>query len=264
METETITRNYVQDLKDSVLPLREKLASNKIYNAIKEVDDLQVFMEHHVFAAWDFMSLLKAMQIEHTNTCIPWNPKGNPIVRRYINDIVLGTESALLPDGTVTSHFELYIKAMEQWGADTSKIQKFVKNTSLGESIEKALMDSDAPPSSQRFVAHTWNTIINGEPHQIAASFLYGREAIIPNSFIKMIEQINDGNNEEEDYLVTYLKLNNREEKEIRKPVADILISELCGNDDKKWEEAKLAVKNALEHRIEFWNSIHKHILLKK
>ena len=264
MSTEIINKSRLDELKEAVLPIREKLAGNKIYNAIKEIDDLQVFLEHHVFAVWDFMSLLKAMQIEHTGVSIPWNPRGNAVARRYINDLVLGLESALLPDGTVGSHFELYVRAMEQWGADTTAINEFVRRTSLGESVERALADSDAPPASQRFVANTWHTIIHTEPHQIAASFLFGREAIIPDSFIKMIEQINEDNHEEQDMLVAYLKLNNQEEQDIRKPVADTLLIELCGTDEKKWEEAKQAVINALEHRIEFWNAIHKHILLKK
>ena len=262
--TETLSKSSLDYLKDSVKPIREKLAANKIYQAIKEIDDLQIFMEHYVFAVWDFMSLLKAMQIEHTCVSIPWNPSGNAVVRRYINDLVLGLESAQLPNGSVGSHFELYVKAMEQWGANTAPINEFIRRTTIGESVEKALSDSDVPPASQRFVANTWHTIINAEPHQIAASFLFGRESIIPDSFINMIEQINEGNNKEDDILVGYLKLNNQEEQDIRKPVADLLLTELCGNDEKKWEEAKAAVVNALEHRIEFWNSIHKHILLKK
>ena len=76
-------------LQTEIQPLRDKIIHHPIYDEIRTIDDLKVFMEHHVFAVWDFMSALKVMQQKLTSIHIPWIPKGNPNTRFLINSIVL-------------------------------------------------------------------------------------------------------------------------------------------------------------------------------
>ena len=80
-----------------------------------------------MFAVWDFMSLLKALQNQLTCTKIPWMPTGDPELRHFINEIVLGEESDVDQNGEYFSHFEMYTNAMRSCGADTSSIEQIVQ-----------------------------------------------------------------------------------------------------------------------------------------
>jgi hypothetical protein len=99
-------------IKDAIAPLRETIIQHLLYRRIQHIDDIRLFMQYHVFAVWDFMSLLKSLQNRLTCTTIPWMPAGNAATRFLINEIVTGEESDLAPNGARTSHFELYLQAM--------------------------------------------------------------------------------------------------------------------------------------------------------
>ena len=112
----------IEKIKKTIEPLRQEIINHKVYSAIKDIDDLKVFMQFHVYAVWDFMSLLKTLQGNLTCTSVPWFPKGTADTRYLINEIVVGEESDVDLNGIRKSHFELYLDAMKQCGADTSKI----------------------------------------------------------------------------------------------------------------------------------------------
>ena len=42
--------------------LSEKLEEHALFSRIDSLDDLRFFMRYHVYAVWDFMSLLKKLQ----------------------------------------------------------------------------------------------------------------------------------------------------------------------------------------------------------
>jgi Conserved hypothetical protein len=74
------------------------------------------------------MSLIKYLQYTIAPTLYPWTPKGEGDVRRFINELVLEEESdeTNIP-GEYSSHFELYHRAMEEIGADTSASKAFIE-----------------------------------------------------------------------------------------------------------------------------------------
>src|SRR5258706_2343007 len=123
---------YIERIKITTEPLRQQIINHKVYSVINYNDDLKVFMQYHVFAVWDFMSLLKSLQNNLTCTSVPWFPKGSADTRHLINEIVVGEESDVDSFGKRKSHFELYLDAMRQCGAGTSQIENFItvlKNT---------------------------------------------------------------------------------------------------------------------------------------
>ena len=109
-----------------IAPLQEEIVTHPLYTHIQRPADLHRFMEHHVFAVWDFMSLLKALQIKLTGTSLPWVPVGDPEIRYLINEIVLAEETDLDLDGKRRSHFEMYLNAMCDAGASTKEIDEFI------------------------------------------------------------------------------------------------------------------------------------------
>ncbi len=147
----------ITKLKNEIEPLRAQLIAHPLYHNINSIDDLHVFMQHHIFAVWDFMSLLKALQQNLTCTTLPWMPVGNANTRYLINEIVTGEESDVDHTGERTSHFELYLKAMEQAGCDASAMLSLFKQLSIYPNVTDALANADMPVAARAFVTTTWN-----------------------------------------------------------------------------------------------------------
>src|ERR1700748_2291247 len=135
--------------------LRTQLLDHPIYAEVASVTDLRRFMEDHVFAVWDFMSLVKRLQRDLTCTTVPWFPADNARAARLINDIVIGEETDVDPDGSYVSHLDLYLRAMGDIGASTRQFDRFRALVLVGVPVEVALAQIGAPPHVQAFVAHT-------------------------------------------------------------------------------------------------------------
>jgi hypothetical protein len=100
------------------------LLQHSLYAKVKTIEDLQSFLENHVFAVWDFMSL-KALQSKLT-VRQPWFATANPETRYLINEIVVAEESDLTIDGRRQSHYEMYIEAMKDCGQVLWKLKVFL------------------------------------------------------------------------------------------------------------------------------------------
>ena len=166
--------------------LRAQLLDHPVYAEVASVEDLRRFMEDHVFAVWDFMSLLKRLQQDLTCTKVPWFPAENARAARLINDIVIGEETDVDPDGSYVSHLDLYLRAMADVGASTRQFDTFRSLARVGTSVEAAMVRTGVPPHVQAFVAHTMTLAQSGSTEEVLAAFFYGREDIIPEMFSRL------------------------------------------------------------------------------
>lgn len=235
---------------------RSVLVNHPLYNKIDSIDAIQRFMETHVFAVWDFMSLLKRLQLELTCATIPWVPVGNPITRRLINEIVFGEESDVDQNGQAVSHFELYLRAMEDIGADTRAITSFIKQLKQGESWKNAIVNSGASQAAVQFVRNTMDCVENAPIHVVAGVFTYGREDLIPDMFISIVRELSEKGHSGAQTLVYYLERHIEIDGDEHGPMALQMIYELCEGDSTKKQESIHAAKQALESRIELWDAI--------
>ena len=247
---------FIEKLRSDLAPVRAQLISHPVYASIKTLNDLQVFMEYHVFAVWDFMSLLKSLQKNLTCVDIPWVPKGSAQTRYLINEIVLGEESDVDANGIRTSHFELYLQAMKQTGGNIKPITLLLDGIRSGLSLNQCLLQEDIPAASGAFVKNTFSVINANKAHVQAAVFTFGREDLIPGMFISFVNELNKQTENKVDILKYYLERHIEVDGDHHSHLGYKMTAELCGDDPRKWEEATIAVKDALLHRIALWNGI--------
>jgi hypothetical protein len=246
----------IAKLNLEIEPLREQLINHPLYKNITTIAGLQVFMEHHVFAVWDFMSLLKSLQQKLTCVTLPWVPVGNANTRYLINEIVTGEESDIDEQGNRTSHFELYLKAMQQAGCNEEAITTLLNEIKDGLPVGEALKAEPITTAASNFVQHTFD-VINRTPAYIqAAVFTFGREDLIPSMFINMVKEISLQFPGKVDTLIYYLERHIEVDGDHHSQLAYQMTAELCGDNDQHWQQATQAVKQALQARIDFWDGI--------
>ncbi len=250
----------LERLQQSLRPLRAQLFKHEVYQSIKTQDGLRTFMEHHVFAVWDFMSLLKALQICLTGVTVPWTPQGDRNARRLIIEIVLEEESDEDGEGGYISHFELYRAAMAQCGADTSRIDAFVGRLRRKEPVLEALESACVPEAARAFVRTTWRIIESGSTHAIAAAFALGREDLIPDMFRSLVLDLERCFPGQWDLLRRYLERHIHLDEEHHLPLALEMLAVLCGDDQEKWREAEQTTEEALNARLTLWDQVVKQI----
>ncbi len=252
----------INTLNEAIEPNRQKLVNHSLYKSITSLEDIKKFTEHHVFAVWDFMSLLKSLQQHLTCVNLPWIPTQNPKTRRFINEIVFAEESDVDANGKTLSHYEMYLEAMSQIEADTSIVGEFLELLKSGERVSQALIKLDLPQSVQDFVNFTFDVIKTNKPHVIAAVFTFGREDLIPDMFIEIVKGL--GENQSIDKLVYYLERHIELDGDEHGPLSLNMVEELCGNDDYKWQEAIEYSQKALSHRIALWDGVQHEIKMKR
>lgn len=249
-------------INSSIRPQKELLLNHPLYSRVRSIDDLRHFLEGHVYAVWDFMSLLKALQSKLTCTSTPWLPVGNPEVRYLINEIVLAEETDLSIEGKRQSHYEMYIDAMKACGADIVEIEDFLENVVTTQNIFVSIKQSTLHDSIKAFLDFTFTVIEQGKPHEIAAAFTFGREDLIPSMFTEILRNFKENFPEVNlDKLIYYFERHIELDADEHGPMAMQMIDELCGNDSQKWKEVEQISVEALNKRIGLWNAIEENIL---
>ena len=271
----------IQQLKESIDPVRHRLIEHPIYRAVQTPAALRIFMEYHVYAVWDFMSLLKALQQSLTCVDVPWVPRGNANTRFLINEIVVGEESDVDEQGRRVSHFELYLRAMREAGASVEEISRFVGAVSAGRRkvvvaagaqgsvaadmpagvaaaqvvVREAITGLVPQKAVRKFLDFTFDTVFSGEVSRIAAVFTFGREDLIPDLFLPIVQELSKekpGFETFRYYLERHIEVDGGHHSHL----AMEMLEELCGDDAIKWSLAGDAARAALEARIVLWDGV--------
>ena len=248
-------------LPNRINQIREELLAHPLYNTLQSAEDLKVFMESHVIAVWDFMSLLKALQIHLSCVRLPWIPKGDRHSRRLINQIVLEEESDLDFDGKPSSHFEMYVDAMHAFGASTDRINAFISYLRSGSSISESAVKSSFTSAEKDFVSFSLEIAEGGDLPSIAGAFTIGREDLIPDLFTSMVRGLNENSRELDlDRFIYYLERHIELDSGEHGPMAERMLSEICGDDPSKWARCHEAGARALTLRKGLWDDIYQKI----
>ena len=247
-------------LVEAAAPRIAALAAHPVWASLRDHASLVRFMETHVYCVWDFMSQLKSLQALTTGG-MPWRPVGDPRVRRLVNEIVLAEESDRLPDGRVAAHFELYLAAMDDAGASTAVVRRFLAALPTGgvaggwaAAVRAAATAAGVPAAAAAFMDTTFAVIDRGRPWEIAAAFGIGREQAIPDMFAATLAAV--GREASCGLFAEYLERHVELDGDEHGPMMLELIDALCGRDESRWLEAGAAAIAALDARERLWTAL--------
>lgn len=243
---------------EHILPLQEELSRHPVYEALRTIEDLRVFMTHHVFSVWDFMSLVKYLQQRITPIEVPWIPRGDPQLRYFINQLVLEEESDTASgEGGILvygSHFEYYCNAMSEIGADGRMPREFL-DLVREKGVDDALYADLVPLPARCFSETTFGLIGEDKSHQVAAALAVGRERVIPDMFRRFLREMHV-NESQAPAFHYYLKRHVRLDEDFHGPLSLRLLETLCAGDPAKIEEAETAAEESICARIRFWDGV--------
>jgi hypothetical protein len=246
-------------LRNTIAPVRAALLSHPIYSAVDTLPRLRHFMAHHVFAVWDFMCLAKRLQRDLTSLDTIWLPPARPSLARFINSIVLGEESDIDPDGHAASHYDLYLTAMEEVGAPTRATRQFLSLLQHGIPVDHSLVAVGVLPSVRTFVNATLRTVECGSTIEVLASFLFGREDLIPEMFMLLLPRWAES--QQARGFAYYVERHIELDGDDHGPAGLRALAEMAGNDPVIWETASRAAEAAITARIDLWNGVYAELL---
>ncbi|USE35917.1 DUF3050 domain-containing protein [Endozoicomonas sp. SCSIO W0465] len=246
---------FAKDLR----PLQEQLFNHAIYQKIDSLEKLSIFMEAHVFTVWDFMSLAKRLQLEFTSMQLPWAPVPDVRSARFINEIILYEETDKDLNGIPMSHLEMYLAAMREVSADTSKIEQVIYSIKTGVPWQQALVVAEVPEYIQAFVSDTLKVAQYGSLTEVTSYFLFGREDAIPGMFSSLLNHW-DIPQESVPAMTYYLNRHIDLDGNEHGPAAEGLLKQ-CINGNKTAEaSAVVMAKEAISSRIRFWDGLEKQL----
>jgi len=253
--------SQIARIQTVIEPLRQEIINHKVYSVINDIEDLKIFMQYHVYAVWDFMSLLKSLQIGLTSTTTPWFPVGNANTRYLINEIVTGEESDVDGNGIRKSHYEMYLEAMNQCGADTTAVNKFTDALKATGSFDTAYKTADVPKEAREFMDFSFEVIDGKLSHLQSAAFTFGREDLIPNMFVSIVRDLNQKFPGELSLIKYYLERHIEVDGDHHSHLALEMTAELCGENEAYWKAAEEISLGALQQRINLWNGVYDEIV---
>lgn len=235
---------------DELGRVRARLARHPVHLAVRDGAGLLTFMQHHGVCVLDFMSLLKRLQLELTGVGVPWTPPARGELAHFVNRLVLDEETDAAFGPHPTSHYEWYLAAMDEVGADSGPLRRLEAELRRGVAPLAALRASDLPAASVDFACTTFE--LAAQPvHVVAAVFFHGREELIPELFLPLVRALR-ASGTPCDLFVRYLERHVELDGEDHGPLAERLLAELPGDP----AEARAAALRALRAREALWDAI--------
>jgi hypothetical protein len=233
--------------------------------SIKTMTDVRCFTRHHVWAVWDYMSLLKRLQRDLSCVKVPWVPSGAPgALTSLVTTIVQTEECDDTPwHGVKLSHYELYLQAMLALGVHSNAIRYATYATqSTGSFCRLSAIRAGAPHRAVDFARHNIDVATSGDLVEVAASFALGREDLIPDMFVQLLDGLPRGGDTygaprgDPSVLKFYFQRHVDLDGGVHGSLALDLLCRLCGEDPHNWDIAEEAALDALEHRRLLWDGV--------
>ncbi len=244
----------------STRTLREQLLQHSVYQLVASPEALRLFMQDHSFAVLDFMWLLKRLQREFTSYEHPWTPPASPQLTRFVNEIVLGEESDADGHGGYCSHFELYLRAMQECSAPTSAISRMMQSLANGHSVRQSLTYAGIGDHVAEFVQFNADLASSGSVTQVVASFCFGREDIIPEMFQRLLDQF-AARGLQVPALEFYIRRHIELDEGHHGPLSRQMINSVCTTPE-RISEAITAARTAIALRIRLWDGVVRQLQL--
>ncbi len=246
----------VCDIQASLEEERQSLLNHPLYEQLIDVDSLRIFMEHHVWAVYDFMCMAKRLQSAFTTTSFPWKPPRVPELARLMNEIILGEESDVRPDGSASSHLELYLEAMEEVGASTTPIKRFLQALDAGRTWQGSLQNCGAPKAGTQFAQETLQAVENESLAFIAGAFTFGRENLLPDLFLQFVRHLDQSHPGKFLDLVYYFQRHIEVDGEEHGPLAIKMLEKTVEAGQGTAVDAFEGAQAELVKRCSLWDSI--------
>jgi Protein of unknown function (DUF3050) len=235
--------------------IRQRMVEHPVFTAIRDIHSLRIFMEAHVFAVWDFMSLVKRLQRDLTCIDVPWQPPRDRQAAQLINQIVLGEETDTGPTGEPVSHLDLYLGAMREVGANTASFELFQTTLEGGAALAEAFDRAAVAPFVREFTGNTLQIAGRAPLLTVMASFFYGREDVIPRMFSHLLEQWRIGT-DQAPMFVYYLKRHIEVDSDQHGPAAQAILAAATAGDPLRELEVLGAARQSIEARIKLWDGL--------
>ena len=149
---------------------------------------------------------------------------------------------------------------MHQMGANTKPIYALIKAIYAGKSIEQAIDQSNIPENIQIFLKYTFDIAQHAPAHVKAAVFTFGREDLIPDMFIKFLEEMESDHSDKVSTFKYYIERHIEVDGDHHSQLACQMTENLCGDSSQKWMEAEEEVIRSLQARVQLWDGALREI----
>ncbi|MBA4542783.1 MULTISPECIES: DUF3050 domain-containing protein [Thermoactinomyces] len=221
----------------SLQAARKEILTHALLSHLHTEGNVRIFMKHHIFVVWVYMSLLKKLQQSFTCVSLPWLPRTNASFARFLNELAVWEETDKDGKGNYASHFEIYFQAMEEMKADTNPIETYLQMLQAGYHPVESLFQSEIPPSAADFTKQCLELAGNGQLHEVASAFCYGYEYLVPELYARLAKSFSKISVSER--LIYFLNRHTQISSNKRAPIAENLLLTLCGEDPVKIGQAE-------------------------